>query len=295
MVLNVSGRTDIVAFYSDWFFKRLEAGFVDVRNPFNPKLVSRINFSDVDLIMFCTKNPIPLVSRMDEIKMPFIVHVTLTPYGSDIEPNLPKKTDVIEAIKKIAEKIGKKRVFVRYDPIFISDKYDVNYHVKMFTRMCQLLDGYVESIIVSFLDEYKNVLKNKSILRYQTLNESDYELIGKSFSEIAKSHGMSVQTCFEEHDLCEYGFIKGECLSHELAYFLTGKKYKDWTARKDGKCGCVQMVDIGVYNSCKHFCKYCYANYDEALVQANFQKHNVNSSLLVGELGPDDVIKVRKK
>lgn len=55
------------------------------------------------------------------------------------------------------------------------------------------------------------------------------------------------------------------------------------------------MVDIGVYNSCKHFCKYCYANYDENKVKVNFRNHDPNSSLLIGKIEKDDVIKVRKK
>ena len=54
------------------------------------------------------------------------------------------------------------------------------------------------------------------------------------------------------------------------------------------------MVDIGVYNSCKHFCKYCYANYDENKVSDNYNKHNPKSSLLIGELSDDDIIKIRK-
>ena len=129
--------------------------------------------------------------------------------------------------------------------------------------MCTLLDGYVKQIIVSFIDDYKNVRKNRNVLRYRNFTEEDYKEIGISFSNSAFNHGMTVQTCFEDRNLVEYGFQKGECLSHELAYKLTGKTYKKWKARKEGKCNCVEMVDIGVYNSCKHFCKYCYANFDE--------------------------------
>ena len=55
------------------------------------------------------------------------------------------------------------------------------------------------------------------------------------------------------------------------------------------------MVDVGDYNSCKHLCKYCYANYDEAKVNENYSNHNVNSSLLIGHLTDKDTIKVRKK
>lgn len=105
---------------------------------------------------------------------------------------------------------------------------------------------------------------------------------------------MTVQTCFEERNLEEYGFIVGECLSHELAYTLTGKKFPNWRARKERKCNCVEMLDIGVYNSCKHFCRYYYANYDENKVIDNFSKHDPNSSMLIGNIQSDDVIKVRK-
>ena len=294
MILNISGRTDIVAFYEKWLIKRVEAGFVDVRNPFNPKLVNRINFSDVDLILFCTKNPIPILNDLNKIKIPYLFQITITAYKRDIEPNVPSKKEVIEAVRKISQAIGKENVFVRYDPIFLSEKYNIDYHIKAFNKLCMLLNGYVETIIVSFLDEYKNVLKNKNVLQYRKFTEEDYKIIGENFSKIAKLNNMKVQTCFEDRNLTEYGFTKGECLSHELAYRLTGKKYKSWKARKERKCNCVEMVDIGVYNSCKHFCKYCYANYDEKIVNNNFKNHDVNSSLLIGNLEDDDIIKTRK-
>ena len=295
MILNVSGRTDIVAFYTEWFMNRYKEGYLDVRNPFNKKLVSRIYFSDVDLIMFCTKNPIPIIDKIKEINKPILFHITLTPYNKDIEPNVIDKTKIIEGIKELSKIIGIDNIYVRYDPIIISDKYNIDYHIKAFSKLCSLLNGYVKRIIISFLDEYKNVKENRNILKYKTLTYNDYKLIGENFSKIASNNGMTVQTCFEDMNLVEYGLVKGECLSHELAYKLTGKSYKSWTARKERKCNCVQMVDIGVYNSCKHFCKYCYANYNEKEVINNYKNHNPNSSLLIGELESDDIIKVRRK
>lgn len=294
MILNVSGRTDIVAFYTPWFINRLKEGYVDVKNPFNPKLISRINFEDVDAIMFCTKNPLPILPYLERIEKPKIFHITLTPYLKDIEPNLPPKTEIIEGIKRVSQIVGKDKTYVRYDPIFINDKYKIDYHIKMFERMCKSLDGYIEHIIISFLDDYKNVRKNKKILNPQTLTKEDYKKIGENFARIAKDHHMTVQTCFEEENLVEYGFIKEDCLSIELAKKLTGKeKHKKWKARTGGKCNCVEMVDIGAYNTCSHFCKYCYANYDENQVQRNQQKHNKNSSLLIGTIEKDSIIKIR--
>ena len=295
MILFASGRTDIPAFYSKWFINRVKAGFVDVRNPFNQNLVSRINFSDVDLIMFCSKNPLPMIDKLKMLKVPVLFHVTITPYSKDVEPNIPDKRLIIEGVKKLSLVLGIDNVVLRYDPIFLSDKYNVDYHIRAFDKLCKNLNGYVNKIIVSFMDEYKNVRINKDILKYRTFTREDYKKIGEAFSKSAMDNGMSVQTCFEDNDLTEYGFVKGECLSHELAYILTGKKFKSSNVRKEKKCECVQMVDIGDYNSCMHMCKYCYANYDEKAVSSNFERHDDNSSLLIGSLQSDDVIKVRKK
>ncbi len=294
MILNISGRTDIVAFYSDWLMNRLEEGFVDVRNPFNSKLVSRIMLEDVELLFFCTKNPIPILDKLKDIKKKVYFHVTLTPYKKDIEPNLPDKKDIVESIKKLSSIISKDNLVIRYDPIFISDKYDLEYHIKAFDKVCNLLDGYVKKILISFIDDYKNVRNNYKTLKYKKLTDEDYKVIGTSFSESAKKHNMVVHTCAEENNLVQYGFIKDECMSKELAFKLTGKIYKKWNARKKVPCNCIEMADIGVYNSCKHFCKYCYANYDEKEVNNNYNNHNPKSSLLIGELQDDDVVKVRK-
>ena len=293
MILNVSGRTDIVAFYTPWFMNRYKEGYLDVRNPFNSKLVSRINFSNVDLILFCTKNPLPIIDRIKEIDKPIIFHVTLTPYKKDIEPYVIDKRLVIEGIKRLSGILGSDNVVVRYDPIFLSDSYTLMYHIRAFDKMCKLLKGYVKKVVVSFLDDYKNVRYNMRYSRLMAFTEEDYKQIGLNFSRSALENGMSVQTCFEERNLVNYGFTRGECLSLSLAEKITGKKPKKWKARGKKGCNCAEMVDVGVYNTCKHFCKYCYANYDEKMVNDNTLRHDVNSSLLIGRIDIDDVIKPR--
>ena len=294
MILMVSGRTDIVAFYTPWFINRYKEGFVDVRNPFNNKFVNRIMFDDVDLILFCTKNPIPILKHIKIIDKAIEFHITLTPYKEDIEPNVPSKVVIIKAIKELSKIIGIEHISIRYDPVFISDKYSLDYHKKAFNNLCKQLNGYVNRIIISFVDDYKNVRKNIKVLNYKKFTDNDYKEIGESFSKSAKENNMTVQTCFEEKNLVEYGFIKDDCISCTRAFKLTGKIFPKWNGRKGKLCSCAQMVDIGVYNSCKHFCKYCYANYDEKKVNENYEKHNVNSSLLIGELNEYDVIKERR-
>lgn len=293
MILNVSGRTDIVAFYSKWFFNRLKEGYVDVRNPFFNNKISRIFFSDVDLIVFCTKNPIPLLKNLDKINILSIYHITLTPYKKDIEPNVLPKGIIINAIKELSKKVGKDKIWIRYDPVFLNDYYTLDYHIKSFNRMCELLDGYVDKIIISFIDIYQNVRNNMKYLKIKDFTEDDYKKLGTSFYEISKKHNMTVQTCGEKNNLKEYGFKVSDCISKEFAKILTGNNYRVWNARKN-KCKCVQMVDIGYYNTCNHMCRYCYANYDEGKVKNNINNHNPLSSLLIGTIENNDEIKVRR-
>lgn len=293
MILNVSGRTDVVAFYTSWFMNRYREGYVDVRNPFYEKQVSRIYFSDVDAIVFCTKNPLPIIKYLPTIKHPIIFQVTLTPYKHDLEPNVIPKGKIVDSIKKIASIIGSEYVYVRYDPIIINDLYTIDYHIKAFDNLCHLLEGYVKHIIISFVDDYKNVQNNHKILNIKNLADKDYQIIGENFYKSAKKCNITVQTCCEEHNLVEYGFIKRDCVDHQLIFKLTGKtKFSKW---KERNCNCVSMVDIGAYNTCSHYCKYCYANYDEKRVHNNILKHDSSSSLLIGKLASDDIIKVRKK
>ena len=291
MILNVSGRTDIVAFFTPWFLKRLEAGFVDVRNPFYPKLVNRIYFHNVDAFVFCTKNPLPIIPHLAKISQPIIFEVTITPYQNDIERNVFNKDKIINSIQDIANIVGKDNVWIRYDPIFISKKYSLDYHIKAFSKLCFLLKNSTEHIIISFLDNYKNVNKNLPYIKPLPLSFKDYEKLGKSFFEVANRYGIKIQTCCEKVDLTQYGFIKNDCVSKEYIFALTGKKFPKWASRP---CNCVQMVDIGAFNSCKHLCRYCYANYDEDFINTNVANHDPNSSLLIGSLQNDDIIKERK-
>ena len=292
MILNVSGRTDIVAFYTPWFINRMKEGFVDVRNPFFSKKVSRIYFKDVDLLVFCTKNPIPIVPYLQKIEIPILFQVTLTPYKTNIEPNVPDKKLILKSIQEISKIIGVSNTYLRYDPILINEEYTVEYHIEAFQKLCSLLEGFVKHIIISFVDCYKNVEKNRSFLQLKEVTSKDIETLCNSFNKIAHQYNMSIQSCYEQENLEEYGIKNEPCLSQELAFSLTGKKFPKWKARD---CGCASMVDIGEYNTCNHLCKYCYANYDEKKVKNNILKHDINSSLLIGFLDEDDEIKIRSK
>ena len=98
MIIQTEMRTDIPAFYSEWLINRMKEGYVLVRNPYNQSQVTKYRLSPdfVDLIAFCTKNPAPMLEYMDELK-PYGQYwfVTITPYGKEIEPNVPDKEKVL--------------------------------------------------------------------------------------------------------------------------------------------------------------------------------------------------------
>ena len=135
MIFNISGRTDIVAFYSDWLFQRIKEGYVYVRNPYYPTQITKylINEDVVDCFIFCTKNPRPILSRLDKLKpYPSFFYVTITPYGRDIEPYVPDYQKVISDIQKLSSQLGKQAVSIRYDPIFINQEYTIEKHLYYF-------------------------------------------------------------------------------------------------------------------------------------------------------------------
>lgn len=284
MIINASGRTDIVAYYMNWFVNRWNEGYFDVRNPFNPKLVSRIFVSDVDMIVFCTKNPLPLLDTIHLFSVPIQLQVTITGYFKDMEPQVPDKGEIIACIQKLSSYLGKENVCVRYDPILLNSKYDVDYHIRAFNKLCTILKGYVSKVIVSFVDDYKNVRNNH--LDYHEPSNEEYLKLKETFEK----NDMKIVSCMENK--FQIGDEKDCCISIKYAFERTGKFFKEWKARD---CHCVNMVDVGAYNSCLHGCKYCYANFDSKKIVSNYKMHDVNSSLLIGHLNLDDQVKIRRK
>lgn len=288
MIYNLSGRTDIIAFYYPWFKKRLQAGFVDVRHPFDERKIFRYSLrkEDVDVLVICTKNPLPILEDPKPLKdYCVLLQVTLTPYGKDLEPFVPPKKQTIQAVKELSEFFGKDHLFIRYDPIVITEKYTISQHIASFEHLVKMLKDDVYVFIISFVDEYKNTQKNGiRALSYQEIRE-----LGKQFGEIAQRYGVKVQTCAETIDLDDFGIEHGLCIDPKHLTHLTGQSI-EWVSEKSKRenCSCADYRDIGAYNSCMHFCRYCYANYDESMILNNYKQHLTDSSLLIGELKEED-------
>ena len=298
MIINTGCRTDIPAFYSKWLINRIREGYVLVRNPYNPNQVTRYNLSPdvVDCLAFCTKNPEPMLKYLDEIdKYKQYWFVTITPYGKDIEPNVPNKEKVMESFKKLSEHIGVDAIGWRYDPIFIGNNFDVNKHIYYFEKIAKELKNYTHNCTISFLDLYEKVKRNAPEIKPP--NQEEQIQIAKAFSKIGKENNMVVHSCCEKTYLSQYGLKCNGCMSKEIVEKAIGCNLNPPNSRKNLResCNCLMGNDIGAYNTCGHLCKYCYANANKGLVIENMKKHNDNSPFLIGGSEEGDKITVAKQ
>lgn len=299
MIISASRRTDIPTYFSDWFFNRIKEGFVLVRNPMNAHQISRVKLTPdvVDGIIFWTKNPTPMLARLDELKdYMYYFQFTITPYGKDVEPNvLDKPNEVLKVFKSLSNKVGSERVVWRYDPILLSERYSVEYHIKAFERIAAELSGYTKKVTISFIDDdYRGVKSNIKELALLDFSIECQLRISEALAEIARHYNLKIDTCAERIDLQQFGIEHARCIDDRLlSKLLDCHLYveKDKTQRLE--CGCVSSIDIGMYNTCRNGCRYCYANYNPSIVASNFEKHNPTSSLLFGEVGQGDEITER--
>lgn len=298
MILSVSRRTDIPAFYSNWFINRLKKGFVYVRNPINKNQISEINISPqvVDCIVFWTKNPKPFLNKLSELsEYNYYFQYTLNSYGNDLEPNVPNKNMLIKSFRELSDYIGKEKVIWRYDPIIVTKKYTIEYHLKYFELLAQKLSLYTEKCVISFVDLYKKTKLNLKEIFVDRLTENEtYELL-RGLKQIASKYHIEIATCAEKIDLGSLGIQYNKCIDNTLIdRVIKGRisSTKDRNQRKE--CGCVESIDIGAYNTCNHGCLYCYANNNLTIATNNFKNHLPDSPLLFGQIGENDKITQRK-
>lgn len=293
MIISASRRTDIPAFYPEWFRNRLKAGEVLVPNPYNRKKVSRIKLSPdtVDCIAFWTKNPEPLIPYLREIEdmgYRYYIQMTITDYEEDIEPGVPCTEESIATFLLLSERIGKRRMDWRFDPILLNEKYTLDYHEEKFATMCQWLHKAATRCIISFVDEYKDG-------RFPEMEREEIEEMAKRLSKIAAEYKLPLYTCAEKTDLSRYGIPHGACIDKKRIRQVTGYRLdlKKDTGQRPA-CGCGESIDIGVYDTCLNGCRYCYATGTLESARRKHQQHDPESPLLVGHLRGDEVITDRE-
>ena len=278
-------RTDIPAFYSRWFYNRIRDGWFLVRNPYNDQSVTKhsLDPSVVDLLMFCSKNPEPFLSGFHLLRnYRQSWNVTITPYGRDLEPNVPDKRSVIKSVVYMSGKIGANRIAWRYDPIVLTDRYTVDFHIDAFGRMCDLLQNAVHCVIISFVQIYAKLRTLAPFIRELTPDEKRI-VIGR-FSDIAKQHKMKLKLCAEPHIYTDLADQSGCETQAEIESCIGYPIHLPRTKPKRPHCQCYLGIDMGAYNSCPHLCRYCYANNQTHEVTSAFNGHDPLSPILMGDI-----------
>ena len=290
MIINTGSRTDIPAFFHTWFYNRIREGYVLVRNPYQPQQVTRylLDPSVVDVLSFCSKNPAPMLPRIHELDtFRQLWHVTITPYGRDIEPYVPPKAEVLKTFRTLSGIVGKDAIVWRYDPVFLSEKYSLSFHKKAFRSMAVYLRGCTEQCVVSFIDLYEKTKRNYPQAR----------TVSSAQQIIAAENGMQIHLCCESSALTAghphtdaQGCFSRSVIEKAAGIHLSVLSVPSHSlARK--ACSCLLGGDIGAYNTCLHGCRYCYANYNRAIVEAQAAAHDPCSPYLIGHAMTGDIIK----
>lgn len=297
MILSIDFRTDIPAFYSDWILNRFKEGYVMFRNPAYPNKVHKVILDNdhIEGIMWCSKDYSKILPRLHEItdKFPSVFHYTITGYGKEIEPNVPDMNQSVKCFKEMSKIYGREKVIWRYDPIFITSKEDIVLREVVFGALCEELRDYTDRVVINFISLYEKVKQHMPEI--QEMSYDDKLHIVRQCLKIANWYGLKLQTCgnglqFKDLEGVE---VTGCLDTHALSLMGINTEYN----RKATQWGCLCFpnTSVGVYNTCMHKCKYCYASADFDKCEDNYyNSHDPNSPLLIGHLRPDDIIEEMK-
>ena len=295
MILSASRRTDIPAFYSEWFMRRVEAGFCMVPNPRNPKQVARVSLrpEDVDAIVFWSKNPRPMIPHVESLEkrgFRFYFQYTLNDYPLAFEPRVPPLADRISAFKQLSQMIGAEKCVWRYDPIIISNVTDFQYHRERFDGLCTALEGYTKRLVISILDHYKysdrrlaSLEPDGIILEKEPTEHPELRPFLKGLADRARQAGLAIFSCAEKQDYSSLGIQPGSCIDGELIRKLWGSDHC-WKRAKGQRedCNCVESRDLGTSESCQHGCLYCYGIWSMKSARKNYESHRPDTTAILG-------------
>ncbi|MDI3481875.1 MAG: hypothetical protein PWQ97_1530 [Tepidanaerobacteraceae bacterium] len=298
MIISASRRTDIPAFYIEWFMNRIEQGFFYSINPFNPKQIKAVSLrsDDVDAIVFWTKDAAPMLKYLDKLDdkgYKYYFQYTINDYPAIFEPHMKPVEERIETFIRLSQKIGKSRVVLRYDPIIVSNFTPLDYHIEKFGEIAERLSGFAERVVISFVDFYGKVsnrwkrLIDTGALKLMDITKPEHaweiNFLVSELIKIAGSAGMEIFSCAEKADFSRLGMKRGSCIDANLINRIFGLNIharRDRNQRKE--CLCAESVDMGMYNTCPHLCTYCYANLKEQTVKKNVARHDATSPFLIG-------------
>jgi hypothetical protein len=289
-IVSVSRRTDVPAFYGEWFMGRLAEGFAVWENPFGRQL-HRVSLrrEHVRAFAFWSKNFRPFLPHLRDIKaagLPCFFNYTITGMPRAFEPGVVETGDAVDSLKALSAMFSPDHVNWRYDPIVLSGTTETEYHIALFETLAAQLEGYVKRCIVSFVCMYGKVKRN--FARFEAEQgvrfrdppiEERRELAGR-LAAIAARHGMTLHVCCG--DAIVGGAARKACCvdGDALSRLYFGGEWRGARRPTRTECGCIESTDIGSYDSCPHGCIYCYANVNKEKAERVFKAHDPQSELL---------------
>ncbi len=307
VIISASRSTDVPAFYTDWFMGRLRRGYVRWVNPFN-QVSEYVSFAETRVIVFWSKNPKPLMHYLPQIDargINYYVQFTLNDYTAEgLEPNVPPLSQRVETFKALSEILGKQRVIWRFDPLILTDTLTVERLTDRIASVAARIRPYTERLVISFADikvyrKVQNNLARERVACHEFTPELMIE-VAKRLQVMNREWGLKIATCAEGIDLEPYGIEHNRCIDDRLMIEAFGhdRKLMDFLGyeadlfadpsrpymKDKGQrkaCGCIVSKDIGMHDTCRHLCAYCYANTSCKAVENNIRKHNLESDALV--------------
>lgn len=289
-VVSVSRRTDVPAFYGEWFMRRLEEGFALWENPFGRQL-HRVSLKreHVRAFAFWSKNFRPFLPNLRDIKaagFPCFFNYTITGLPRAYEPGVVDAGDAVDSLRALSAAFSPDQVNWRYDPIVLSDAMDSEYHVARFATLAAQLQGCANRCIVSFVCMYGKVKRNfarfeaEHGVRFRDPSLAERRDLAGRLAAIAAGHGMTFHVCCG--DAVVGGAVRKACCvdGDVLSRIGHDGPWRGRTRPTRKECGCTESTDIGAYDCCPHGCVYCYANVNKAKADAVFRDHDPRSELL---------------
>ncbi len=288
-IISVSRRTDIPAFYSEWFIGRLKEGFAGVVNPFGgQKYLVSLKPKDVTCFVFWSKNFTPFLDNLkiiENLGHKFYFNYTVTGLPGVFETNIQKQ-GAIETLNHLSKMYSPKHINWRFDPIIISNICDRKFWLKAFEDLASQFAGLVERCYFSFVTEYNKVKRNfEELQKTKGVTVTDCSSyfkieLANELAEIAHRYGIEMFSCCGDYLVGEK-IKKAHCIDGSIIenlFFPEGMLYNEKPTRSE--CGCTESIDIGAYDTCPHGCVYCYANTNKPTAYQAFKNQDKNSAFL---------------
>lgn len=225
VIVSASRSTDIPAFYADWFFHRLQAGYSVWTNPFNGKK-SYISYKNTRFIVFWSKNPHPLFPYLDiprRRNIGYYIQYTLNDYEREkLETGVPPLQQRIETFKRLSEHLGKEAVIWRFDPMILTDDISMDDLLLKVEYIGNQLQGYTEKLVFSYADigTYRRVKSNmeRNGIPYKEWTGEWMDEFASRLSSLNKENGWNytLATCGEKVDLGKYDIVHNRCIDGDL-------------------------------------------------------------------------------